>query len=80
MSENENKPKRRPLKNLPPERFQPKMLLIWLAIVGAVLALFLLNPNKVKSPAVLNLQRVVELSEAGQVREGIIRPDGAGGP
>ena len=72
MSENENKPKRRPLKNLPPERFQPKMLLIWLAIVGAVLALFLLNPNKVKSPAVLNLQRVVELSEAGQVR-------GAGG-
>jgi len=79
MSENENKTKRRPLKNLPPERFQPKVLLIWLAIVGAVLALFLLNPSKVKTPAVLNLQRVVELSEGGQVREGIIRPDGAGG-
>jgi len=79
MSENELKNKRRPLKNLPPERFQPKVLLIWLAIVAAVLALFLLNPAKVKSPAVLNLQKVVELAESGQIREGLIQPDGAGG-
>ena len=45
MSENDPKNRRRPLKNLPPERFQPKVLLIWLAIVAAVLALFFLNPG-----------------------------------
>ena len=79
MSENDPKNRRRPLKNLPPERFQPKVLLIWLAIVAAVLALFFLNPGKVKAPAQLNLQRVVELAEAGQIREGLIRPDTSGG-
>jgi cell division protease FtsH len=79
MSENDPKTRRRPLKNLPPERFQPKVLLIWLAIVAAVLALFFLNPGKVKAPAQLNLQRVVELAEAGQIREGLIRPDTSGG-
>lgn len=79
MSENDPKNRRRPLKNLPPERFQPKVLLIWLAIVAAVLALFFLNPGKVKAPAHLNLQRVVELAEAGQIREGLIRPDTSGG-
>jgi cell division protease FtsH len=79
MSENDPKTRRRPLKNLPPERFQPKVLLIWLAIVAAVLALFFLNPGKVKAPAQLNLQRVVELAETGQIREGLIRPDTSGG-
>jgi len=79
MSENESKNRRRPLKNLPPERFQPKVLLIWLAIVAAVLALFFLNPGKVKAPAQLNLQKVVELAETDQIREGLIRPDTSGG-
>lgn len=79
MSENENKSKRRPLKNLPPERFQPKVLLIWLSIVAAVLVLFLVNPNKVASTAQINIQKVVELADAGQIREGEIRPDSAGG-
>ncbi len=79
MSEIDNKNKRRPLKNLPPERFQPKVLLIWLSIVAAVLALFLLNPGKVKAPAVVNLQKVIDMAEAGQIREGLIQYDGAGG-
>ena len=38
MSDSENKKSRRPLKTLPPDRFQPKMLIFWLALVGAVLA------------------------------------------
>jgi hypothetical protein len=39
MSDSENKKPRRSLNNLPPDRFQPKMLLFWLALVAAVLAL-----------------------------------------
>ncbi len=79
MSDSENKNKRRPLKNLPPERFQPKVLLIWLSIVAAVLALFFLNPSKGRTPASINIQKVVELSEAGMIREGLIQRDGSGG-
>ena len=37
MSDLKNDKKRRPLKNIPPDRFQPKVLLIWVAIVAAVL-------------------------------------------
>lgn len=79
MSENENKTKRRPLKNLPPERFQPKVWLIWLSIIAAVLAIFMVSPGKPKSPASINLQKVVELAEANLVREGVIRQDSSGG-
>lgn len=79
MSEPDNKNKRRPLKNLPPERIQPKVMLIWLSIVAAVLALFFLNPSNGRSFASINIQKVVELSESGQIREGIIQRDGAGG-
>ena len=37
MSDNDNKTKRRPLKNLPPDRFQPKVWLIWLAIISILI-------------------------------------------
>ena len=39
MSEPESKKSRRALKSLPPDRFQPKMLIFWLVLVAAVLAL-----------------------------------------
>ena len=39
MSDLKNEKKRRPLKSLPPERFQPKVLVIWLSIAAAVMAL-----------------------------------------
>src|SRR5438445_654065 len=79
MSDIRNDKKRRPLKNLPPERFQPKVLLIWLSIVAAVLALFYLSPGKVSSPATLKIQQVVELAEQGKIAKGEIRPDPSGG-
>jgi cell division protease FtsH len=45
MSDSDNKKSRRPLKNLPPDRFQPKMLIFWLALVAAVLALLYYTPG-----------------------------------
>ena len=79
MSDYKNEKKRRPIKSLPPDRFQPKVMLIWLAIVGAVLALFYLNPGKVPAPANLKIDQVVELADKGAVAEGVIRPDASTG-
>ncbi|HEY0945538.1 MAG TPA: ATP-dependent zinc metalloprotease FtsH [Opitutaceae bacterium] len=79
MSDLKNDKKRRPLKNIPPDRFQPKVLLIWVAIVAAVLALFYLNPGKVSAPAALKINEVVELADAGKIAEGVIRPEASGG-
>jgi len=76
MSDNRNDKKRRPLKNLPPERFQPKVLLIWLSIVAVVLALFYL-PGGGKFPPVtqLRIQEVVDRAEKGEIQSGVIKPD-----
>src|SRR5205809_1080181 len=79
MSEPDNKKKRRPLKSLPPDRFQPKVLIFFLALFLAALALLFLSPARLTSPASLKIQRVVELAEQGKVREGVIHPDASGG-
>ena len=79
MSEPDSPKKRRPLKNLPPDRFQPKMLVIWLVIVLAALSLLFFAPSRLASPATVNIQKVVELSEQGKVHDGVIRQDVAGG-
>ncbi len=71
---------RRPLKNLPPDKFQPRMWLIWIALLGTILAVLWLNPAKSQSQASLKLTEVVELAEAGKIKEGIMRFSSAGGP
>ena len=79
MSDNENNKKRRPLKSIPPDGFPLKTGLIWVLIIGAIVALFLLNPAKAPQPAVLNIQQVLELAEEGKIAKGIIRNDATGG-
>ena len=79
MSELDNKKKRRPLKSLPPDRFQPKVLIFFLALFLAALALLFLSPTRLSSPASLKMQQVVELAEKGKIKEGIIHPDASGG-
>ncbi len=79
MSDTRNEKKRRPLKNLPPERFQPKVILIWLSVFGAMAALFYFSNGKVQAPATLKIQEVVEYAEKGQIAKGEIRADASGG-
>ena len=80
MADYEDNKKRRPLKSLPPEGFQPKVILIWTAIIAAVVALFYFNPPKAQSPARLKIQQVVELAEHDQIAEGAMRSEVTGGP
>ncbi len=85
MSEPDNKKTRRTLKNLPPDRFQPKMLLFWLALVAAVIALLTFGPGMTTQQDSLTIQEVVERAEAGNIRHddptkvASIRPDPSGG-
>ncbi|MBI5768239.1 MAG: ATP-dependent zinc metalloprotease FtsH [Verrucomicrobia bacterium] len=86
MSDSENKKTRRSLKNLPPDRFQPKMLLFWLALVAAVVALLYFPKTSMPTVETLTIQDVVERAEGGNVRTGgakddpaVIQPDPSGG-
>ncbi len=79
MSDNEENKKRRPLKSLPPEGFQPKLLLIWVAIIAAIVVLFQLTQSRAPQPALVKMQQVLELADEGKVAEGIIRPDPSAG-
>ncbi len=79
MPDNDNNKKRSPLKSLPPDGFPLKTGLIWVAIIAAIIALFLLNPGKAPQPATLKIQQVLELAEQGQIASGFIQPDGTGG-
>ncbi len=79
MADNENKAKRRPLKNLPPDRFQPKVWLIWLLIIGLLVVVLKYNPGRINSPASLKIQEVVDYTTAGKVADGKMRSDPSGG-
>jgi len=79
MPDYDDNKKRSPLKSLPPDGFPIKTGLIWFAIIGAIVALFLLNPSRSPQPAVLKVQQVVELAEEGKVAKGFIRQDSTGG-
>ncbi len=79
MSEPDQPKKRRPLKNLPPDRFQPKMLVIWLVVVLVAISVLFFAPPRLSSPATIKIQKVVELAEQGKVREGVIRSEPSSG-
>jgi len=76
--DNNNK-KRRPLKSMPPDGFQPKMLLIWVLAIAGIVAFFLLTQGRATQPAVLKIEQVVELAEQGKIAEGSIRSESSGG-
>jgi cell division protease FtsH len=78
MPEPENRKPRRPLKNLPPDRLQPKVWLIWLMLGAAVLALLVWPPNSQQGPANITIQEVIERTQAGEVKKGSITYDPAG--
>ncbi len=80
MSDFDDNKKRRPLKNLPPESLQPKVIFIWLAIIAAIVALFYFGDRtRTSAPAQLKIQQVVELAEQGKILSGNIQPDPSAG-
>src|ERR1700678_3450159 len=79
MPDIDSKKPRRHLKNIPPDRFQPKVLVFWVILVGAVIALLCWSPGLTPSPAELKIFEVVTHAEQGDISQAIIQPDGSGG-
>src|SRR5471030_2296840 len=79
MPDIETKKPRRQLKNIPPDRFQPKVLLFWVALAFAVVALLFWSPGITVSPAPLTIFEVVTHAEGSDIKTGMIQPDPSGG-
>src|ERR1035438_4961100 len=79
MPDLETKKPRRQLKNIPPDRFPPKVLIFWVAMALAVIALLFWSPGITVSPAPLTIYEVVTHAEASDIKSGIIQPDPSGG-
>jgi cell division protease FtsH len=79
MPDLETKKPRRQLKNIPPDRFQPKVIIFWFALLLAVVALLFWSPGITVSPAPLTIYEVVQKAEAQDIKTGMIQPDPSGG-
>jgi len=55
------------------------MLLIWVAIFAAIVAIWFFNPGASSNAESLKIHQVVEAAEAGDISEGVIKSDSSGG-
>lgn len=60
-----------------PRRFQPRVLYIYLIILGVILALFFANPNSGLSVKTLTISEVIDKVESGEIApwEGTMKPN-----
>jgi len=79
MPDTETKKPRRQLKNIPPDRFQPKVLIFWIMLLFAVVALLYWSPGMTVAPAQMTIYEVVTHAEQGDITQGMIQPDPSGG-
>lgn len=69
-------PNKDPNRKGPSERFQPKVLLIWLVIISALLALWFAQPSGADAQR-LTVSELVQAVKAGQIEkgDGVMKPD-----
>lgn len=80
MPDSDPDKKRKPLRTPTPDRFQmPKVFLIWIIIIGAVVALWVFNPGNISPPAELKISEIVALTQEKRVVAGQIQPELSGG-
>src|ERR1700685_3019703 len=75
MPDTETKKPRRQLKNIPPDRFQPKVLIFWIGLALAVVSLLFWSPGITVAPATLTIYEVVTRAENNEIKNGVIQPD-----
>ena len=62
----------------PPERFQPKVMIIWLVLIIAMVGLWLMQSPQDDSSR-MTVAEVLKASEAGNIEKAIIKNDPTGG-
>ena len=79
MSEEEKDQRNKPLRKDSPERFQPKVLIIWLVIIGAILSLYLFSEPQGQKSQEWTIKEVLNAVEDGRIKEGTIKAEPTGG-
>lgn len=79
MSEEGKDQRNKPLRKDSPERFQPKVIIIWLVIIGAVLSLYLFSEPQGQKSQEWTIKEVLTAVEEGRVKEGTIKAEPTGG-
>ena len=79
MSEEEKDQRNKPLPKDSPERFQPKVLIIWLVIIGAILSLYLFSEPQGQKSQEWTIKDVLNAVEDGRIKEGTIKAEPTGG-
>ena len=79
MLPKQNPKGRKPLKNTPNDRFQPKVALIWLLVVLAIASLFILGPGNKSGIIELEPYQVFTELERGNIAYGTIKSEPSGG-
>ena len=79
MLPKQNPKGRRPLKNTPSDRFQPKVALIWLVVIMAIASLLILNSGPKGGIIELEPYEVFTELERGNIVYGAIKSEPAGG-
>lgn len=76
-SENNKSSKNDPGKNGSPQRFQPKVLLVYLVIVAAILTIWFANPGAGTNLKQLTISELIQAVKAGHIAEGdgLMEPD-----
>lgn len=77
MPENNNPNRRGPGKGAP-ERFQPKVILIWVAIIAVMLTIWF-QSNKTANAEVIPMAQVIEMTKQDKIIGGKISPMPSGG-
>ncbi|WP_269524701.1 ATP-dependent zinc metalloprotease FtsH [Coraliomargarita parva] len=78
MSSKQNSPQNNNSgRNGPPERFQPKVLLIWLVIITAIVALWFAQPGTGTNNEALTISELVQSIKDGRIEKGagVMKPD-----
>ncbi len=79
MSEEEKEQRNKPLRNAPPERFQPKVLIIWFVIIGAILSLYFFSEPQGQKSQEWTINEVLNAVDEGRIKEGTIKAEPTGG-
>ena len=79
MSSNLTPRKNKPLRNGPPERFQPKVLFIWLAIFGLMFMLLSSNRSAVQHES-FTVAQLLDAAQKGDIESLSVRADTGAGP
>lgn len=79
MSEDDNSKQSQPNRGGPPDRFQPKVLVIWLAIFASILLLWQLYPGEHTGAKRMPINEVLKNAEEGKITKLFVKSDPSGG-